>query len=273
MGPAPWGAPPSGDGRSPQRPWGRVVAYATTPESCQGQRAKRALTRFVPGGVPPDKGHGASPQAPWGACCGVRHNTRILSRPESEACLDEIRSGGGVPPDRREMVRPAPGAPRSGDGASPQAPWGACCGIRHNTRILSRPESEACLDEIRSGGACPPDKTAALLSGRGGPAPRPGPPDTQSQDLVTRRLVEEVQSGGIDPEAHHVAAKYNQRALHSCTQPVGPGPSMHQQVRSNILNLIHAHLDDPFTACPPAQVLRTYPQHTPLDADGAWQLD
>ena len=75
------------------------------------------------------------------------------------------------------MVRPAPGAPRSGDGASPQAPWGACCGVRHNTRILSRPESEACLDEIRSGGACPPDKTVALLRRRGGPAPRPGPPD------------------------------------------------------------------------------------------------
>src|SRR5215472_7958177 len=35
---------------------GRVVAYATTPESGQGRRAKRALTRFVPGGRAPQKG-------------------------------------------------------------------------------------------------------------------------------------------------------------------------------------------------------------------------
>src|SRR5262249_12473662 len=89
---------------------GRVVAYATTPESCQGRRAKRALTRFVP---------------------------------------------GGVPPARPEPIKTALGAPRSGDGRSPQRPWGACCGIRHNTGILSRPKSEACLDKIRSGGASP----------------------------------------------------------------------------------------------------------------------
>src|SRR5262249_39340028 len=53
------------------------------------------------------------------------------------------------------------GAPRCGDGRSPQRPRGACCGVGHNTRILSRPKSEACLDEIRSGGACPPDRTSA----------------------------------------------------------------------------------------------------------------
>src|SRR5215813_8166980 len=55
------------------------------------------------------------------------------------------------------MARGA-GAPPSGDGTSPQVPWGACCGGGHNTRIWSRPKSGACLDEIRSGGACPPDK-------------------------------------------------------------------------------------------------------------------
>src|SRR5262249_62220839 len=32
---------------------GRVVAEAPTPESGQGRRAKRALTRFVPGGLAP----------------------------------------------------------------------------------------------------------------------------------------------------------------------------------------------------------------------------
>src|SRR5262244_1527503 len=32
--------------------------------------------------------------------------------------------------------------------------------VHHSTRILSRPESEACLDKIRSGGACPPDEMA-----------------------------------------------------------------------------------------------------------------
>src|SRR5215831_19926930 len=53
-----------------RRRGGRVVAYATTPESCQGRRAKRALTRFVPGGhAPPDRDR-TSRQTPCsrGAC-------------------------------------------------------------------------------------------------------------------------------------------------------------------------------------------------------------
>src|SRR5262249_10607439 len=43
---------------------GRVVAYATTPESCQGRRAKRALTRFVPGGRAPQPGQNRSRRHP-----------------------------------------------------------------------------------------------------------------------------------------------------------------------------------------------------------------
>src|SRR5262249_34038169 len=79
-----------------RRRGGRVVAYATTPESCQGRRAKRALTRFVPG------------------------------------CLDELGPGGR-----------APGAPGGGDGASPQAPWGACCGIRPQHPNLVKAEERS----------------------------------------------------------------------------------------------------------------------------------
>src|SRR5215813_8818023 len=132
---------------------GGVLWITTAPESCQGQRAKRALTRFVPGGQRPPRaprsGDGRFPQRPWGACCGRRRNTRRRSRPKSDAqgdaCLDGRRSGGAAPP----------GPPRSGDGASPQAPWGRAVD-HHSTRILSRPKSEACLDEIRSGGAAPP---------------------------------------------------------------------------------------------------------------------
>src|SRR5262249_16271740 len=178
---------------SPARPWPGLMRGWWGVWVISSRRVPRRVGR-VPGEEAQRSWAGASPQAPWGACCGARHNTRILSRPESEACLDEIRSGGACPPDKRDGPSPhAPcaawcgvrhtarilsspeseacldevrwggaGPPDKGDGASPQAPWGACCGARHNTRILSRPESEACLDEIRSGGACPPYKRMAV---------------------------------------------------------------------------------------------------------------
>src|SRR5262249_34355187 len=143
---------------------GRVVAYATTPESCQGRRAKRALTRFVPGGRPPSQARtdqdGTRGPTKWGrphssaAVGGVlwhtpQHQNLVKAEEGTVPCQDSF--GGGVPPARPEPIKTALGAPRSGDGRTPQRPWGACCGIRHNTRILSRPKSEACLDKIRSG--------------------------------------------------------------------------------------------------------------------------
>src|SRR5262249_61980022 len=62
----------------------------------------RRLSSAAVGGVP--QGPHAVGTAPLlrrrgGRVVAYGHNTRILSRPKSEACLDEIRSGGASPPD------------------------------------------------------------------------------------------------------------------------------------------------------------------------------
>src|SRR5215472_4782740 len=122
------------------------------------------------GACPPDRG-----PTKWGrrlssgAVGGVlwfHHSTRILSGPKSGACLDKIRSGGAGPPAR---------APRSGDGASPQAPWGACCGSTTAPESCQGRRAERALTRFVPGGRAPqlgPHEvgTAPLLRRRGGRA-------------------------------------------------------------------------------------------------------
>src|SRR5262249_20681768 len=83
---------PNAVGTAPllRRRGGRVVAHATTPESCQGQRGKRALTRFVPGGRAPQirgtaallrrRGGRAVAYAAAPECCRGRRAKRALTR-------------------------------------------------------------------------------------------------------------------------------------------------------------------------------------------------
>src|SRR5262249_17543352 len=96
-----------------RRRGGRVVANATTPESRQGRRATRALTRFVPGGRcrpdnRPPAAHGphAVGTAPvvrrsggWFVACATTCESRQGRR--AKRALTRFVPGGPCPPDRR----------------------------------------------------------------------------------------------------------------------------------------------------------------------------
>jgi hypothetical protein len=152
-------APTKWAGRSPLRPWGAgrgmldrpqaTSRTATTPGSCQGRRAKRALTRSVPGGACHRRGGEQVSRSP------VRNDgIHEVGRPLSSAAV-----GGGS-----WHARPTAGHfPNSHDPGS--------CQGRRAKRALTR--------SVPGGRA--PQMSAAGLSGRtsgellSGPRPRTSP--------------------------------------------------------------------------------------------------
>ncbi len=126
----------------------RHCLNATTPEPCQARRAKRALTRFVPGGCPPRQGHARVTDT----TCGqpLRRSSALKRR------------GSWV----RRPGRPRPLSSAAVGGGSWHAP--ASAGhfpMGHDPRWLSRPKSGAGLDSHRSGGAEPPRQARLTLYG------------------------------------------------------------------------------------------------------------
>src|SRR5215831_5276830 len=122
------------------------------------------------------------------------------------------------------MARGA-GAPPSGDGTSPQVPWGACCGGGHNTRIWSRPKSEACLDEIRSGGVSPQTSgTAPLLRRRGGRVAADATTPESGQGRRAKRALTRFVPGGRAP---HISGKWS--GLHPGPHEVGTAPLLRRR--------------------------------------------